>query len=76
LGVFGPKGIPEYVLRKLDDAFAKAVKDPNFVNVMNRMYTPIVYMNRAEVTNYVETMFLRMSEIIKALKTEEMKEKK
>jgi len=74
--VFGPKGIPEYVLRKLDDAFAKAVKDPNFVNVMNRMYTPIVYMNRAEVTNYVETMFLRMSEIIKALKTEEMKEKK
>ena len=76
MGVFGPKGIPEYVLRKLDDAFAKAVKDPNFVNVMNRMYTPIVYMNRAEVTNYVETMFLRMSEIIKALKTEEMKEKK
>ena len=74
--MFGPKGIPEYVLRKLDDAFAKAVKDPNFVNVMNRMYTPIVYMNRAEVTNYVETMFLRMSEIIKALKTEEMKEKK
>ena len=47
MGIFGPKGMPEYALKKLDDAFAKAVKDPNFIKVMEQMGTPVVYLNRA-----------------------------
>ncbi len=76
LGIFGPKGLPEYILKKLDDAFAKAVKDPDFVNVMNQMYTPIVYMNRAHMNKYVEETLPKAGEIMKALKAEEAKEKK
>lgn len=75
-GVFGPKGLPEYVLKKLDDAFANAVKDPDFVNVMNQMYTPIVYMDRIQMSKYAEETLPRVGEIMKALKTEEAKEKK
>ena len=76
IGIFGPKGLPDYVLKKLDDAFAKAVKDPEFINFMNRAFTPIVYMNRAQMNKYVEETFPKAGEIIRILKAEEAREKK
>jgi len=76
MGIFGPKGLPDYVLKKLDDVFAKAVKDPEFINVMNRMYTSVVYMDRTHVNKYVDETFPKFGEIIKILKAEEAKEKK
>ena len=76
MGVFGPKGIPEYALRKLDDAFGKAVKDSKFINVMNQMCTPVVYIPRNKMNDYVEKDFLEVSKVIKILKAEEATEKK
>ena len=76
LGIFGPKGLPDYALNKLDDAFAKAVKDPDFINVMNQMYMSVVYMNRAQMSKYVEETYLKCGEIMKMLKEEEVKQKK
>ena len=76
MGVFGPKGMPEPVLKRLDDAFAKGVKEPNFVKVMNQMYMPIVYMNRPETTKYVDSVFQKTGEVIKMLKASEGTEKK
>jgi len=76
LGVCGPQGLPEYILKKLGDAFAKAVKDPEFISVMNRMYTPIVYMDMKEMKVYVEKTFSETGEIIKLLKAQEEREKK
>jgi tripartite-type tricarboxylate transporter receptor subunit TctC len=76
VGIFGPKGLPEYVLNKLDEAFVKALKDPDFINVMQRMYTPIVYMNRAQMHKYVQETLPKVGEIMKMLKAEEAKEKK
>ena len=75
-GIFGPKGLPEDVLKKLDDAFAKAVKDPEFVSFMKKMYTPIVYMDRAQMNKYVDETFAKTGEIMKGLKAEEAAEKK
>lgn len=54
MAVYGPNGIPEYALRKLDEGIAKVIKDPDFVSAMNRMYTPIVYMDRVQLNRYVE----------------------
>lgn len=59
------------VLEKLDACFAKAVRDPVFIGVMNRMYTPIVYRDRAQINRYVEETLPRAGEIMKALKAEE-----
>ncbi|MFB3883959.1 MAG: tripartite tricarboxylate transporter substrate binding protein [Thermodesulfobacteriota bacterium] len=72
-GVVGPKGLPDYVLKKLDNAFAKAVKSPNFITVMNRLEVPIVYMDRAQMTKYVDENFRQLGEIMKAMKAEETK---
>jgi tripartite-type tricarboxylate transporter receptor subunit TctC len=76
IGVFAPKGIPEPVLQKLDDAFAKGVKDPGFVKVMNQMHMPVKYMNRAEMTKYVDSTTEKLGELIKWLNEEEAKDAK
>ena len=76
MGVYGPKGLPDNVLKRLDDGFSKAVKDPDFVRVMNRMYTPVVYMDRIQMNRYVEETFIKAGEIMKMLKEEEGKQKK
>lgn len=75
MGVWGPSGLPQYVLEKLDDAFAKGVRDPNFVTVMNRMSMPVVYLDRKELNKYVMEIFPRVGEAVRKLK-EEAKEKK
>ncbi len=76
MGVWGPKGLPNYVLEKLDDAFAKGVKDPMFIDSMKKMYMPIVYLNRTEVTKEVKEVFPKIGEMFKILRAEEAKEKK
>ena len=76
IGVFGPKGLPDYVLKKLDGVFAKAVKDPNFIDVMNRMYSPVVYMNRDQMSKYVEKTLPEVCRVFEMLRAEEAKGKK
>jgi len=76
LGVFGPKGLPDFVLKKLDDSLEKAAKDADFINAMNRMNMPVVYQDRAQMNKYVEKTFKEMDEIFKNLKAEEVKGKK
>jgi tripartite-type tricarboxylate transporter receptor subunit TctC len=75
MGVWGPKGMPKYVLDKLDDAFAKGVKDPSFVNIMNRMSMPVVYMNRKDMEKEVNEMYPIAGKILKILMEKEAKEK-
>jgi tripartite-type tricarboxylate transporter receptor subunit TctC len=75
-GVCGPKGLPEVVLRRLDDAFVKAIKDPEFVNAMDKMFFPVYYMDKSQMTQYVAETFPKVGEIMKQLKAEEAKERK
>jgi tripartite-type tricarboxylate transporter receptor subunit TctC len=76
IGVVGPRGLPDYVLNKLDDAFAKAVKDPDFIKVMDRCFLPVVYLNRAQMTRHMEELYRQGAEFIEMLKAEKAKEKK
>lgn len=71
-----PNGLPDPVLKMLDDAFARAIQDPDFVNVVKRIGGYVVYMNRAQMNRYVKEMFPKVGEIMKTLKAEEEKKKK
>jgi len=43
--VAAPKGIPDYIVKKLSDALAKAVKDPAYVNLLdNQFHVPRLYL--------------------------------
>jgi tripartite-type tricarboxylate transporter receptor subunit TctC len=76
LGVIGPRGLPDYVLKKLDDVFAKAVKEPEFIKVAERMCMPVVYRDRAQMNKHMEELYRQGKEFIDMLKAEKEKEKK
>ena len=47
LGLFGPKGLPEEVAKKLDELVAKIASEPKFVNRMKEMSIQVAYKNSA-----------------------------
>jgi tripartite-type tricarboxylate transporter receptor subunit TctC len=47
-GVLGPKGMNPAILKKLEEAFTKASKDPIFLNVMDSLSAPVVYRDGNE----------------------------
>ena len=75
VGVVGPKGLPGYVLEKLDDAFAKAAKDPQFISTMERTSSPVLYMSRSDFSQYVNKTSLEVREIVKSFREEEAKKR-
>lgn len=52
-GVCGPKGIPEEIVRKLEDAFTKGTKEPTFIKGMEELRVPIVYRSSRDLSDYV-----------------------
>ena len=53
LNVAGPKGLPDEIVRKLEDAFTRAMKEPAFVNGMKDLRLPIEYRNSRDLNAYV-----------------------
>jgi len=73
IGVVGPKGLPPYITKKLEDVFTKATKDPSFISLMKKMHTAIVYMTGEEMGRYIEKTYKEQGEVIKRMKEEEAK---
>jgi len=53
----GPKGIPEGIVKKLEEAYTKGMKEPQFIKGMRDLRVPIVYRNSKELTEYVTYNF-------------------
>lgn len=53
LCVAGPRGIPEGIAMKLEEAFTKALKEPPFIKGMKDIHLPIIYRNSKDLGNYV-----------------------
>ncbi len=73
MGVVGPKGLPSYVTKTLENAFAKGVKEPSFVSLMGKIYYDIIYMTGEEMGQYIMKTYNEYKEIIKQLKEDEAK---
>jgi tripartite-type tricarboxylate transporter receptor subunit TctC len=53
MNVTVPKGIPEEIFKKLEEAFTKAMKEPGFIKGMKEIRMPIFYRNSKELKDYV-----------------------
>jgi len=53
MGLLGPKGLPEEIVKKLEEAFTSAMKEPAFINGMKELHVPIVYRKSKELADYV-----------------------
>ena len=52
--VVGPKGIPDGIAKKLEEAYSKAIKEPAFVKRLKEDFRePVAYRNSKELTDYV-----------------------
>ena len=73
-GLFAPAGTPEPIVKQLRDAVREAVKDSQFVKVMEGAGQPIDYRDQAEFRAFVEADAKKMADVVKRIgKVEEKK---
>jgi tripartite-type tricarboxylate transporter receptor subunit TctC len=63
-----PKGTSKQIIDKLDDAFHKAMADPEFMNVLARVEFEPSYRNSADTRKYLEDAYVRIGRMIQELK--------
>jgi len=66
-GMFGPKGIPEASLKVLREGVRKAVADPEFKTAMERVNSPVQYLDAPEFRKYWEADAKRLAAVVKAI---------
>jgi tripartite-type tricarboxylate transporter receptor subunit TctC len=67
VGFFGPKGIPEPIVRKLHDAFRKGMDSPIFLNAMKTREMTIMYLNSEDTERAVRQESERIEGLVKKL---------
>ncbi|MBI5444646.1 MAG: tripartite tricarboxylate transporter substrate binding protein [Deltaproteobacteria bacterium] len=65
LNVAGPKGIPDEIVKKLDSAFTRAMKEPAFVKGMRDLRFTLLYRNGKEMADYVAANYDLFAKILK-----------
>ena len=67
LGFAGPAGLPDAIVKKLDQAVAKALKDPGVLQVLEQFVLTPVYRDHEEFKKLVLRDFDRERDLIKEL---------
>jgi tripartite-type tricarboxylate transporter receptor subunit TctC len=63
-----PKGTPQYVVEKLQNAFRKAMDDPEFAAVMTKVEVEPTYRNAADTRKYLDDANGRIGKMVQELK--------
>ena len=66
-GIGAPKGTPPEVVRRLHDAFKKAMEEPSYVNALGRYDMLPNYMSSADYTKFAQDTFGREKALINKL---------
>jgi tripartite-type tricarboxylate transporter receptor subunit TctC len=73
-GMFAPKGTPEPIMKKLRDTVRAAMQDPDFKTAMDKMETPIAYLDAPEFQKFWDKDAKMLADAIKRVgKIEEAK---
>jgi tripartite-type tricarboxylate transporter receptor subunit TctC len=65
LNVAGPKGLSDDVVKKLDEAFGKAMKEPGFIKGMRDLRLTIFYRNGKDLDSHVATNYDAFAKLLK-----------
>jgi tripartite-type tricarboxylate transporter receptor subunit TctC len=63
--VYGPKGIPPAIIKKLDDAFAKAMKDLQYIQAAEKLGLLDEYRNSDQTRKNLSDDYNQMGKLIK-----------
>ena len=64
-GVAGPKGLPEHVTKKLEDAFTRGMKEPAFIKGMKELHVTIRHRNSKDFTEFVTANYEIFGKVLK-----------
>ena len=66
--ISAPAGTPAPIVKKLDEAFKKAMDDPEFIAYMNKAELPMAYKNSADTKKALEQADKRFEKMVDDLK--------
>jgi len=66
-GIYGPKGIPESIREKLQNAFRKAMNDPSYVEGAKTLNVVTLYMGGKDYEKLWKSQYDEMGKIIRAI---------
>ena len=66
-GIGAPRGTPPEVVKKLHDAFKKAMEDPSYVQALARYDMLPIYMDSAQYTRFAQETFAREKALVEKL---------
>ena len=69
--VAGPKGLPDEIVKKLEDAFTRAMKEPAFIKGMKDLRLPIVYRSSKDLNVYVAQNYETYGRMLKDIGVKE-----
>lgn len=72
-GMFAPKGVPEANMKVLREAVRKAVTDPDFKAAMDKVNSPVHYLDAPEFRKHWETDARRLAAAVKVIGKQEDK---
>ena len=66
-GIIGPKGLPKAIVKKLHDAFHKAMDDPEFQSTLKKFDMPALYLSSEGYEEYIRQDSERIRKITSRL---------
>ena len=67
IAVITAKAVPDAIVKKLDDAFVKAMKEPAFISGMKELRLPVMYRSGKELDVYVAQNYEYYTKLFKEL---------
>lgn len=66
-GIFAPKGVPEHILKKLEEVFNRAVRDPSVIEAIENYGDAPAYRNSKDFANFIKKERERARKMMKEL---------
>jgi tripartite-type tricarboxylate transporter receptor subunit TctC len=66
--VSGPKGLPDGIIKKLEEALTKAMNEPAFIKGMKELHLTVVYCGSKELEDYVAHTYEAFEKLMKEFK--------
>ena len=60
-----PKAVPDAIVRRLDDAFAKAMKEPSFIAGMKELRLPVIYRSGKDLEDFIPKNYAYYQKLLK-----------
>jgi tripartite-type tricarboxylate transporter receptor subunit TctC len=66
--IVAPRGTPASIIKKLDEAYRKAMDDPEFIDYMKKVDIKVSYLNSADTKKHLEEANKRFEKMVLELK--------